>query len=189
MDEGKDLSQLAAANEPSGRGSSRRGTPRPGPCPVCGLWYASARPALVCWLGHEPNLGSQLTLQAIGDKLGVTRERARQLLKSPPRKPRARRPARSAEAIQHYASLAEEFDRGNPGKVYRSNLSPEQRERGRIKARERYRNDPQVREAARLRYEARWKNDATFREVHRRRARARYYRLKLERLRAEAQQE
>ena len=167
----------------------QRSTPRPGSCPVCGVWHASARPVLACWLGHEPNLGSQLTLQAIGDKLGVTRERVRQLLQSPADRRRARRRARSAEEIQHYASLAQEIAQSNAGKVYRSNISPEQRERGRIKARERYRNDPKVREAARRRYEARWNSDPAFREEHRRRARARYYRLKLERLATEAPQE
>ena len=51
------------------------------PCPVCGQKRPSAREALRCWLGHEPDLPLKYTLQGMGDTLGsISRERVRQLL-------------------------------------------------------------------------------------------------------------
>jgi hypothetical protein len=65
-----------------------------------------------------------------------------------------------------------------PTRTYRTDVSPEQREKWRVYQRERYRNDPQVRAAAKRRYDERWASDPAFREAHRRRARDRYRRLK-----------
>lgn len=168
--------------------SNRRFTPHFGPCPVCGLQYTGARAALACWLQHDPDIRSRLSLQAMADNLGVTRERVHQLLRGrPPGKrapagqPRQRR-IPSTDQIQRYTQLAAEHAYVKPIREWRRPASPEQRERWRIKARDRYRNDPKVREAAKRRYEERWRNDPSFREAHRRRASARYYRLRLQQI-------
>jgi hypothetical protein len=50
-------------------------------CPVCGVENPSAAAALRCWLRHNPDLPARNTLAEIGEQLGVTRERVRQVLK------------------------------------------------------------------------------------------------------------
>ena len=83
--------------------------PKKTACPVCGAENASAAAALRCWLRHNPDLSARNTLAVIGEHLGVTRERVRQVLKRggedrragpqyrPPEARPRRAPARPAE--------------------------------------------------------------------------------------------
>ena len=51
-------------------------------CPICQTPYSTARGALECWLRHEPNLPLTLTLDKIGERLGVSKQRIHQVLVS-----------------------------------------------------------------------------------------------------------
>ena len=137
-------------------------------CPKCGRGYESTRAALACWLLQERGLLNRQTLEGMGRRLGVTRERVRQLLQAlgVQRKPRRRQP-------QYHGAISRPAAR-----TYRTEYSPERRDKWRIYQRERYRNDPEVRAAAKRRYDTRWANEPEFREAHRRRARNRYWLMK-----------
>ena len=146
-------------------------------CPSCAASWATRREALVCWLGHDPDLATDLTLEQIARPLWMTRERVRQLLN---------------ELGEHRRRRQVRYpppDVSRPAKTYATNITEERRERWRVYQRERYRNDPTVRAAVKLRYEERWKSEPAFREAHRRRARERYWRLKAERERREREGE
>jgi len=80
------------------------------PCPVCGQKRPSAREALRCWLGHEPDLPLKYTLQDMGDTLGsISRERVRQLLnKLGERRRYARRRERRLEEAPPRAGRGED---------------------------------------------------------------------------------
>jgi hypothetical protein len=144
-------------------------------CPACGHRYESARAALACWLLQEPVLADSLSLQEIGGRLGVTRERARQIFVAlgVQRRRSAHRPVTPLDPLTIVQT---------PVRTYRTDITPEQREKWRVYQRERYRTNPDVRAAVKRRYDERWAKDPEFREAHRRRARERYRRLKAQRL-------
>lgn len=134
-------------------------------CPACGREFSSTREALACWLQQRPDLAEQVTLREIGDALGVTRERVRQLLNGLGERRRRKRVVIPVT----YTRIV---------KAYSTKISPEARDKWRVYQRNRYRENPDVRAEAKRRYEQRWANDPTFREAHRRRARERYWRLR-----------
>jgi len=145
-----------------------RFAPVAGPCPGCQRPFASTRGRLQCWLSHDAHAIVDLTLAQLGGRLGVTRERVRQILTVLGE--RRRRGRRITEMPDISIRL----------KTYSTDIPEERRETWRVYQRERYRSDPDVRAAAKRRYEERWANDPAFREAHRRRARERYWRLKAE---------
>lgn len=142
-------------------------------CPSCGSPRESSRKALVCWRGHEPDLAANLTLERMGQALGVTREYVRQILNQLGEYRRYRQEGYPPPEISQTS------------RTYATKITEERREKWRVYQRERYRNDPEVRAAVKRRYDERWAHEPAFREAHRRRARQRYWRLKAERPRDE----
>lgn len=51
-------------------------------CPVDSQNYDTSKKAIVCWKSHYPNLFSLFSLAHIGTKIGVSRERVRQIANS-----------------------------------------------------------------------------------------------------------
>lgn len=51
-------------------------------CPVCKALLETAREAIVCWLGHEPDLPTTSSMAKVGRVLKVSRERVRQIYNS-----------------------------------------------------------------------------------------------------------
>lgn len=141
-------------------------------CPVCSNSFSTAAQALRCWLSHDPDLSTTLSLREMGEPLGVTRERIRQILTGMGENRRARKwptfVAPKGTRIVRPASPANAAEvQLKPGERRPQWMTAEQdpRRKARRRARHRWRlaNDPSYHELLRAKRR---------RKLERRRARA-----------------
>lgn len=147
------------------------------PCPGCGQLLATAKEALRCWLSHDPTLAQKRTLQSIGDQLGVTRERVRQILNAlgiRERTANLRRLSIEQEMLEEWTALAAQ----PPVRVKVRRYDWLDPERCRAYYREREK-DPRRKEYKKRRHQERWAQDPEYREKVRAKRRRKYFRRKM----------
>jgi len=169
--------------------------PKQTACPVCGVENASAAAALRCWLRHNPDLPARNTLAVIGERLGVTRERVRQVLKGageyrragpqyrPPTAPPRRAPLQPADLAMLPSRATV---RGQPAPWLRTAVTggPEaEKRRERDRARE---MTDHRRDYKRRRHHERMAIDPAYRQARREKALRKYARRKVRQAREQS---
>lgn len=165
-------------------------SPKPTACPVCGEAFGSAAAALLCWLRHNPDLSAKNTLAVIGGRLGVTRERVRQILRragedrraGPQYRPRTAPPRRAlARPTERPILPPIAAERDRPAPWLRIAASPDPLvERRRQLGRAREMTDHR-RDYKRRRHKERMASDPSYREARRQKDRRKYARRKARR--------
>ena len=171
--------------------------PKRTPCPVCGADCESAADALRCWLRHDPDLPLKNTLAAMGERLGVTRERVRQVLKGlgerrragasrPASPPPRRRPAPQAADLRMLPPMAAVRDQPAPWLRTAAADGPEaetRRERDRAREMTEHRRDYK-----RRRHKERMASDLAYRQARREKGRRKYARRRARKAESEEQE-